>query len=225
MSGLHKIERHNGSWFPVSVIDAVADLQDGPDFGWSLFQLIVQNIDSRAGARAGDVAATLAFLAGKIVQRATLRDHPEGFQLHISANGVAYLRSELVSHKLAALSPGTLASALIEAAVIAGAGSFPQFAMVVHEASDAIQRRGSVELRGIELSDGPRELLSLVQEDIDSLLVDPFNRAVLVRAAIQACGHAIGYQRARLCPTAAAELSLSVALYGGWLDQRETARR
>jgi hypothetical protein len=225
VDGLHKIARSNGSWFPASVVDASLDAYDGPDLGWALFQLIVQSIDNRSGAKTGDVIATLAFLAGRVMQRATMRDHPDSFRLNVSANGVAFLRNDAVNAKLTALVAGTLASTLMESAMVAGARRFPEFAMVTQEASGAMQRRGVAELRSNTLSASPRELMGLVQEDIDSLLIDPSNRAMLVRAAIQACGHAVGYQRIRFCPAQAAELALSVALYGAWLDQREITRR
>lgn len=225
MDGLLKIARNSGSWFPASVDDASLEVYDGPDLGWALFQLIVQNIDNRAGARIGDVVATLAFLAGRVVQRAAMRDDPESFRMSVSANGIAFLRSDSANAKLTALAPGTLASTLMEAAMVAGARRFPEFAMVTQEAASAMQRKSVCELRGNALSSQPHVLIGQVQEDIDNLLIDPSDRATLVHAAIQACGHAVGYQRARFCPAEAAELALSVALYGVWLDQREIIRR
>lgn len=210
---------------PASAIDFTPASYDGPDFGWSLFQLIVQNVDNRVGARAGDLVATLAFLTGRVVQRATFREDPGSFNVELSGNGVAFLRNDAVSGKLGALQPGTLASTLVEAALVAGARHFPNFALVQLEAHDAMQRRGGVALRNVDLSASPRELVAHVQDDIDGLLSDPFNRVALVRASIQACGHAVGYQRTRFCPADAAELALSIALYGGWIDQRESTRR
>jgi hypothetical protein len=198
---------------------------DGPDFGWALFQLMVQNIDSRVGARPADLVSTLAYLAGRIIQRSAFRDHPEGFRIDHSANGVAILRSDSVSEQLSLLKPGTLAAALTEAALIAGARRFPEISRVGQEAQEAMQRRGAVELRGADLSAHPRELVSQVQEDVDDLLSDPANRSALARASILACSYAVGYNRTRLCPAAAAELSLSVALYSGWVDQRGSPRK
>lgn len=209
---------------PPGVIDITPASHDGPDFGWSLFQLMVQNIDGRAGAKPADMSATLAYLAGRIIQRAAFREHPGDFRLEQSANGVAFLRSDIVSEQLSLLKPGSLASALTEAALIAGARRFPEISRVKQEAQEAMQRRGAVDLRGVELSANPRELARQVQEDLDDLLIDPANRAALVRAVILACGFAVGYNRSRLCPAAAAELALSVALYGSWLDQRTTPR-
>jgi hypothetical protein len=221
---LQKLQRINGSWLPPDVTDITPVSHDSPDFGWALFQLMVQNIDSRAGARAADMAATLAFLAGRIVQRATFRERPQDFHIDFSANGTAILRSDRVSAQLALLSQGTLASALTEAALVAGARRLPEISRVRQEAQEAMLRRGAAELRGNELSAAPRDLARLVQEDVDDLLADPANRQALVRAAIHACGFAVGYNRSRLCPAQAAELGLSVALYASWLDQRELQR-
>lgn len=210
---------------PPGVTSITPAAYDGPDFGWALFQLMVQNIDSRVGARPADMVATLAYLAGRIVQRAAFREHPEEFSIDHSASGVAILRSDSVSERLSLLKPGTLASALTEAALIAGARRFPEISKVRQEAQEAMQRRAAVELRGAELSAHPRELAGQLQEDVDDLLSDPANRSALVRAAILACGYAVGYNRTRLCPAEAADLSLSVALYAGWIDQRGTPRK
>ena len=209
---------------PESVVTVPSASYDGMDFGWSLFQLVVQDVDGRVGSRLGDLVATLAFLTGRVVQRATFREQPERFFLELSANGTAFLRNDTVSEKLGALKSGTLASVLVEAALVAGARRFPDFSVVQHDAQEAMQRRGTVSLRGIQLSASPRNLIARVQGDIDGLLIEPSNRSALVRAAIEACGHALGYQRTRLCPAEAAELALSVALYGGWIDQRESTR-
>jgi hypothetical protein len=222
---LQKLQRINGSWLPPDVTDITPASYDSPDFGWALFQLMVQNVDNRAGARAADMAATLGFLAGRIVQRATFRERPQDFRIDLSANGVAILRNDHVSERLTLLAHGTLASTLTEAALVAGARRFPEISRVRQEAQEAMQRRGAAELRGNELSASPRELALLVQEDVDDLLVDPANRLALVRAVINACGFAAGYNRSRLCPAEAAELGLSIALYGSWLDQRELPRK
>ena len=221
---MQKLQRINGSWMPPGVVDITPAGYESPDFGWALFQLMVQNIDSRAGARAADMVATLAFLAGRILQRATFRERPQDFRIDQSANGIAILRNDHVSEKLSVLAPGSLASALTEGAIVAGARRFPEIAKVRQEAQEAMHRRGAAELRGNELSASPRELASLVQDDVDDLLADPANRVALVRAGVQACGFAVGYNRSRLCPADAAELGLSVAFYGSWLDQRVTAR-
>ena len=210
---------------PPGVTDITPAAYDGPDFGWALFQLMVQNIDSRAGAKPADMVATLAYLAGRIIQRATFRERPQDFRIDQSANGAVILRNDLVSERISLLTPGTLASTLTEAALVAGARRLPEIAKVKQEAQEAMQRRGAAELRGIELSANPRELVRQVQEDVDDLLADPANRLALVRAAIQACGFAVGYNRSRLCPAEAAELALSIALYGSWVDQREAPRK
>lgn len=210
---------------PPGVTDITPASHDGPDFGWALFQLMVQNIDGRAGAKPADMVATLAYLSGRIIQRAAFRECPGDFRLEQSANGVAFLRSDIVSGQLSLLKSGTLASALTEAALLAGARRFPEISKVKQEAQEAMQRRGAIELRGADLSAAPRELASQVQEDLDDLFADPAKRKALVRAAILACGFAVGYNRSRLCPAAAAELALSAALYGSWVDQRQSARR
>jgi hypothetical protein len=225
VDGLQKIQRKEGSWMPPGVADITPAAYDGPDFGWALFQLALQNIDSRAGARPADMVATLAYLVGRIVQRATFRERPLEFSVDQSANGIVILRNDAVSEKLSLLTPGTLASTLTEASLVAGARRFPEISKVRQEAQEAMQRRGAADLRGIKLSAAPRDLVRQVQDDIDDLLTDPGNRTSLVRAAIQACGFAVGYNRWRLCPAEAAELGLSVALYGGWIDQRQTRRQ
>ena len=221
---MQRSQRSNGSWMPDSVVEAAPIVYDGPDFGWSLFQLIVQNIDNRIGAKTGDLVATLAFVAGRVVQRATFRESPQSFRFDVSASGMSFLRSDIVTDKLGSLTPGTLASTLVEASMFAGARRFPEIVLVKHEAQEAMQRRGGAVLRGHDLSAHPRALAQQVQDDVDGLLFDAADRHALVRSSIRACGHALGYQRSRLCPAEAAELALSVALYGGWLDQRESLR-
>jgi hypothetical protein len=221
---LQKSLRSEGSWFPVSVPQGTSHTFANPDFGWALFQLVVQKIDSRAAAKCGDVVATLAFLTGRIIQRAAFRDAPEKFRVEMSGSGVAFLRSDEVNSKLGSLTSGSLASTVIESAVLSGARRMPEVAHVLTDAQEAMRRRGTVDLRGAELSATPSVLAAEVQSDVDHLLWDASDRPALVRSFIQACGHAIGYQRTRLCPAEAAELSLSVALYAGWLDQREIQR-
>jgi hypothetical protein len=225
VDGLQKSLRSEGSWYPVSALKSAPQGVGAPEFGWSLFQLIVQKIDDRASAKAGDVVAALAFLTGRIIQRAAFREAPESFRLDISGNGVPFLRNDEVSAKLAALSAGTLASTLVESALISGARRLPEFSRVLIDAQESMRRRGHVDLREVELSAAPDQLAAEVQGDVDNLLYDASDRAALVRSCIQACGHAIGYQRTRFCPAEAAELCLSIALYAGWLDQREIQRR
>lgn len=225
MDGLQKLQRTHGSWLPPGVTSITPASYEGPDFGWALFQLMVQNIDGRVGAKPADLVATLGYLTGRIIQRSAFRDHPDDFRIDLSANGVVILRCDAVSERLSLLQPGTLASTLTEAALVAGARRFPEVSKVKQEAQEAMQRRGAADFRGIELSASPSGLVRQVQQDVDDLLSDPANRTALVRAAIQACGFAVGYNRSRLCPALAAELALSVALHGSWADQRGTARR
>jgi hypothetical protein len=222
---LQKSLRSEGSWFPVSVPQGASHSFANPDFGWAIFQLVVQKIDSRMAAKAGDVVAALAFLTGRIVQRAAFRDAPEKFRLDVSGNGTSFLRNDEVNVKLGSLTMGSLASTLIDSALLAGARRMAEFAKVISDAQEAMRRRGSFDLRGAELSASPALLAAEVQSDVDHLLWDASDRPALVRSFIQACGHAIGYQRTRLCPSDAAELCLSVALYAGWLDQREIQRQ
>jgi hypothetical protein len=224
VDGLQKSLRREGSWFPSSVPTGAQHGHDAPDFGWSLFQLVVQKIDDRAAAKSADVVATLAFLTGRIIQRAALRDAPERFRLDVSGNGLSFLRNDEVSARLASLTPGTLASTLVESALISGARRLPVFTQVLSDAQEAMRRRGSADLRQAELSTAPHLLAAEVQGDVDGLLIDASGRSALVRSCIQACGHAVGYQRMRFCPAEAAELCLSLALYAGWLDQRENKR-
>ena len=222
---MHKPQRSNGSWLPPGVIEFTPAANDGPDFGWALFQLVVQNIDSHAGARAGDLAATLGFLAGRIVQRAAFREHPEDFRHDAADNGAAFLRCDRVSGQLERLTPGSLASTLVESSLVAGARRLPEFSKVKLEAQEAMQRRGACDLRRADLSASPQELVTRMQGNLDDLLTDPSNRAALVRAVILACGNAVGYNRSRLSPELGAELAFSAALFGGWLDHREAPRR
>lgn len=224
MDRLQKSLRSEGTWFPKSAPTGAPQGFGAPDFGLSLFQLIVQKIDGRAAAKAGDVVAALAFLTGRIIQRAAFRESPERFRLDISGNGISFLRNDEVSTKLATLTPGTLASTLIKSALMAGARRLPEFSRVLVDSQEAMRRRGNGDLRGVELSALPHQLAAEVQGDVDGLLGDAAGRAALVRSCIEACGHAIGYQRTRLCPAEAAELCLSVALHAGWLDQREIQR-
>jgi hypothetical protein len=206
------------SFDPAAPVDAM------PDFGLALFQLAVREIDTRVSNRPGDLIATLAYLTGRIVQRAAFADAPETFSTDQSANGVIFLRNDWVTSKLGSVRPGTLASVLVDASVLAGARAFPDFMTVRHDAVEAMQRRGAADLRGAKLTAAPEELASEIQSDVDSLLFDADDRAQLVKAAINACGHAVSYARHRLPPIEAAELALSIAFYAGWVDQRKTGR-
>ena len=195
-----------------------------PDLGLALFQLALREIDTRIINRPGDLIATLAFLTGRIVQRTAFRDAPNGFMIDQSANGVLFLRHDWVTAKLGALRSGSLASGLVDAAVLAGARSFPNFSAVRQDAFEAMQRHGSYDLRGNALSAPPEELAGEIQCDVDGLLLDADDRTLLVKASNIACAHAISYSRHRLAPVAAAELALSVAYHAGWIDQRKSGR-
>jgi len=224
VDGLQKSLRSENSWFPVSAPQGAPQAFGGPEFGWALFQLLVQKIDSRAAAKAGDLVAAIAFLTGRIIQRAAFRDAPDRFRLDVSGNGISFLRNDEVNAKIGSLTAGSLGSILIDSALLSGARRMPEIAQVISNAQETMRRRGAADLRDIELSASPAMLAAEVQSDVDALLWDASDRAALVRAFIQSCGHAIGYQRTRFCPAEAAELCLSVALYAGWLDQRENLR-
>ena len=221
---MQKSLRSENSWFPVSAPQGAPQAFGGPEFGWALFQLLVQKIDSRAAAKAGDLVAAIAFLTGRIIQRAAFRDAPDRFRLDVSGNGISFLRNDEVNAKIGSLTAGSLGSILIDSALLSGARRMPEIAQVISNAQETMRRRGAADLRDIELSASPAMLAAEVQSDVDALLWDASDRAALVRAFIQSCGHAIGYQRTRFCPAEAAELCLSVALYAGWLDQRENLR-
>jgi hypothetical protein len=195
-----------------------------PDLGLALFQLAVREIDTRVSNRPGDLIATLAYLTGRIVQRTAFRDAPESFTIDQSANGLLFLRHDWVTAKLGALRSGSLASVLVDASVLAGARSFPNFAALRQDAFEAMQRRGGYDLRGHVLTASPEELAAEIQSDVDCLLHGADDRTLLVKATIIACGHAISYARHRLAPVDAAELALSIAYYAGWVDQRKTGR-
>lgn len=195
-----------------------------PDLGLALFQLAVREIDTRIANKPGDLIATLAYLTGRIVQRTAFRDAPNGFTIDQSANGVLFLRHDWVTVKLGALRSGSLASVLVDASVLAGARAFPNFGSVRQDAFEAMQRRGSVDLRGNSLTSSPEELAGEIQSDIDGLLFDADDRTLLLKASNIACGHALSYARHRLPPVEAAELALSVAYYAGWIDQRKSGR-
>jgi hypothetical protein len=196
-----------------------------PDLGLALFQLVVSQIDTRVNAQPGDLVATLAYLAGRIVQRSVFRDDPAGFRLDQSSNNIAFLRHDFVSSKLGEMKPNNLASALVESALLAGATRFPDFHNVRLEAHEMMQRRGAVALRDHTLSASPDCLAGEVQSDVDLLLLDPDERSHLTKGIFSACGHALSYARHHIAPVVAAELAMSVALYAGWLDQRKSPTR
>lgn len=212
------------SWMAGHVFDPAKSTDSAPDFGLALFQLAVREIDTRVNNRPGDLIATLAYLTGRVIQRTAFRESPEAFSADQSANGVIFLRNDWVTSKLGAVRPKTLASVLVEASVLAGARAFPDFAAVRQDAFEAMQRRGGFDVRGNILTSSPDELAGQIQADVDGLLFDADDRALLVNASINACGHAVGYVRHRLPPVEAAELALSVAFYAGWVDQRKTGR-
>ncbi|MGB8819195.1 MAG: hypothetical protein WCC66_14865 [Rhizobiaceae bacterium] len=193
-------------------------------FGLALFQLGVREIDSRPASKPGDLVTALAWLAGRIAQRSAMRDEPDRFIVDQSSNGTLFLRNDKVTRKLGRVEPGSLASALVEAALMAGSKRFPDFQTVRHDAIEAIQRRGEGDYRGISLSAEPCVLAALLQDDVHTLLFERDDSVLLLDAAIAACGHAVGFNRNHLDPAIAAELSLSVAFHAGWADQRKTKR-
>lgn len=195
-----------------------------PDLGLAIFQLAVREIDTRISNRPGDLIATLSFLTGRIVQRTAFRDAPNGFTIDQSDNGVLFLRHDWVTAKLGALRSGSLASALVDASVLAGARAFPKFGTVRQDAYEAMQRRGGYDLRGNVLTASPEELAGEIQSDVDGLLFDADDRTSLFKACCIASGHAISYVRHRLQPVEAAELALSIAYHAGWIDQRKSGR-
>ena len=195
-----------------------------PDLGLALFQLVVREIDTWVNNRPGDLIATIAYLTGRIVQRTAFRQTPEAFSADQSANGFVFLRSDWVTNKLGAVRPGSLASALIDASILAGARAFPDFISVRQDALEAMQRRGAPDTRGNLLTAAPEDLAGEFQTDVDGLLHDADDRNMLIKASMHACGHAVSYARHRLPPVEAAELALSIAFYAGWVDQRKTGR-
>lgn len=221
---MQNIRSANSSWMAGRSAGPAKPVDTAPDFGLALFQLAVREIDSRLSSRPADLIAGLAFLAGRIVQRTAFRVEPEAFSAELSANGVLFLRNDWVSSKLGAVKPGTLATCLLDASLLAGARRFPDFVTVRQDALEAMQRRGGHDVRGQTLSASPDDIAASIQSDVDGLLYDEADRSLLVNAAIAACGHAVGYARFRLPPVEAAELALSIAFYAGWADQRKTMR-
>jgi hypothetical protein len=196
-----------------------------PDLGPSLLQLIVGEIDSKATAKPADLIATLAFLAGRIVQKTAFHEQPESFRLDQSDNGVSFLRSDAVTDKLFAIKSGTLASKLVESSLLSGANRFPDFLTMRQNAHEMMQRRARFSVPENLMSDTPDRLAAAIQTDIDSLLLLAEDRQDLTAGIFDACALAVGYARHKLAPVVAAELAMSVALYAGWLDQRKIGVR
>ncbi len=213
------------SWMSDAGVSSPAGAYSHIDLGPSLLQLVVGEIDNRVTSRPADIIATLAFLAGRIVQRAVFREDPQSFRVDQAANGKSFLRSDTVSADLAAMKSGTLASKLVEAALLAGATRFPDFQKIHVSAQETIARRADCYLPEVLLSDAPEALAVEVQTDIDSLMALWDDRQVLIAGIFDACGLAIGYARHRVAPVLAAELAMSVALYAGWMDQRKFGAR
>jgi hypothetical protein len=221
---LQNVRSANSSWMTGHGFEPVPQADNASEFGLALFQLVVREIDTKVQCRPGDLVATVAFLTGRIVQRSAFHDAPDSFVVDRSANGILVMRSDWVSNRLGTLEPGSLASVLVDSAILFGARTFPDFAAVRQDAFEAMQRRGTFDLRGHILTATPEELAAEVQSDVDGLLFDAADRTLLIHASINACGHAIGYARHRLPPVEAAELALSVAFYAGWVDQRKIGR-
>jgi hypothetical protein len=195
------------------------------DLGPSLLQLIVSEIDNRATTKPADVIATLAFFAGRIVQRTAFHEQPASFRLDQSNNGVSFLRSDAVTEKLFAIKSGTLASKLVESSLLCGANRFPDFLTTRQNAHEMMQRRAGFSVPENLMSDTPDRLAAEIQTDIDSLLVYSDDRQDLTTGIFDACALAVGYTRHKIEPVTAAELAMSVALYAGWLDQRKIGAR
>lgn len=202
-----------------------ADVAARTDLGPSLLQLIVSQIDSKATSKPADVIATLAFLAGRIVQRTAFHEQPASFRLDQSDNGVSFLRSDAVTEKLFAIKSGTLASKLVESSLLCGTNRFPDFLTTRQNAHEMMQRRAGFSVPDNLMSDTPDRLAAEIQTDIDSLLAYSDDRHDLSIGIFDACALAVGYARHKVEPVIAAELAMSVALYAGWLDQRKFGAR
>ncbi|MGL4490777.1 MAG: hypothetical protein ACRCU5_15165 [Rhizobiaceae bacterium] len=213
------------SWMPAGADDHQFVTGTRPELGPCLFQLVVGEIDNRSTSKPADVIGTLAFLAGRIVQRSLIRERPESFRLDQSANGISFLRSDLVTAKLCDSRTGSLASKLVQSALLTGAGRFPDFRSAKVNAQEAMLRRAAFHAPNGFLSDAPEALAANIQADVDSIVLDPDDRGMLIAGVFDACGLAISYARHRLEPSLAAELALGIALFGGWLDQRKIGGR
>lgn len=215
----------NGSWMPAGDDEAIPLFSEKPDLGLDLFQLLVREIDTRVSANPADLIATLAYLSGRIVQRGYFKLEPQEFRIDQAGNGVVFLRSDSVGEKLGELKSGTLASALMEASLLAGSRRFPEVSLVRQNAQEAMQRHGACDLRGHGLSAPVDQLAGHIQADIDALMMDDDDAQRLTAASFSACAHAISYSRQRIVPVEAAELAMSVAFYAGWIDARKSGTR
>lgn len=192
--------------------------------GLALFQLAVREIDGRATAMPGDLIAGLAWLAGRVAQGIALRESPEGLTVDRAANGTLFLRADVISAMLASLETGSLAAALVDAALLSGSRRFPDLHKVRMDAMEAMERRGEGDLRGVCLSATPGFLAAILQSDVRHLLYDHDDRRMLFGALAAACAHAVSFGRHRTDPALAAELALAVAFHAGWVDQRKSVR-
>lgn len=221
---MHIVRRAEQSWLPETGSFGATQNDRLPGLGLSLFQLAVREIDDRVAARPGDLIAGLAWLAGRVAQGIALKEHLSGFAVAKAANGVLFLRSDIVSGMLANLETGSLAAALFDAAVLGGSRRFPDLHAVRRDAMEALERRGDCNYRDMPLSASAESLAAILQSDVEGLLFDQGDRLMLFDALVSACAHAIGYGRHKTDPALAAELALSVAFHAGWVDQRKTMR-
>lgn len=210
---------------PMESAEANSPFAEKPDLGLNLFQLLVREVDTRVSANPADLIATLAYLSGRIVQRGLFKSNPTEFRIDQAGNAVVFLRSDAVSEKLGAMKSGSLASALVEATLLAGSRRFPEVSLVRQDAQEAMQRHGICDLRGHCLSAPVDRLAGNIQADIDALMMDDEDAEQLTHASFSACAHAISYSRQRIAPAYAAELAMSVAFYAGWIDARKSGTR
>lgn len=218
------VRRVNESWMPIAAGFGQSPAESSTTLGLALFQLAVREIDSRASAVPGDLIAGLAWLAGRVAQGIALRDNPAGISVGRAANGTLFLRSDSVSARLASLETGSLAAALIDAALLSECRRFPDIHKVRRDAMEAMERRGEGDYCGQILSATPEILASFLQDDISQLTYDYDDERMLFKALAFACAQAVSYGRHRTEPALAAELALSVAFHAGWHDQRKTIR-
>jgi hypothetical protein len=195
------------------------------DLGPALLQLVVSQTEHRMAAKPADVLVTLAFLAGRVVQRSCFQENPQSFRIDQSANGIAFLRSDVVSAKLIDMKTGTLAAKLVESAMLAGASRFPDFLTTRQDAHESMTRRGQCLFEQTQVSDQPEALAANVQSDVDALVANADERPILIAGLFNAAGLAISYARHRLCPAMGAELAMRAALHAAWLDQRQIGKR
>ena len=222
---MQNIRTADTSWLSVGVTDTQYRSDARLELGPSLLQLVVSEIDNRVTSKPADVIATLAFLAGRIVQRSVFYEDAQSFRLDQSASGESFLRSDAVTSRLFAMKSGTLASKLVESSLLAGANRFPDFQAVHQSAHEIMQKRAGCFLPENLVSDAPDRLGSEILADVDTLLVLSDDRQTLTRGVFDACGMAISYARHKVAPVRAVELAMGVALYGGWVDQRKFSVR